>query len=126
MAARRRDVTQTRYLDAIRLGMTHEAASAYAGVSRITSWRWRREETFATLYMRAEDEAAARHEMAVIEAEDWRAHMAWLERRRKADWGKNEKLEVSGPEGGAIPVAFQQLDTETLRRLADGGSDPQS
>lgn len=126
MAATRRDVTQTRYLDAIRLGMTHEAASAHAGVTRSTSWRWREDETFAALYMRAEDEAAARHERAVIEAEDWRAHMAWLERRRRADWGKSEKVEVAGPEGGAIPLAVQQLDTDTLRRLADGGSNPQS
>ena len=38
-------------------------------------------------------------------ADDWRAAMTYLERRFPDRWGRRQRHEVSGPDGGAIAIA---------------------
>lgn len=47
----------------------------------------------------------------------WQAAAWRLERRHPERWGRRERLEHSGPRGGAIPVAM--LDPEKLKSLSD-------
>lgn len=36
---------------------------------------------------------------------DWRAALAWLERARPQEWGRYNRTELSGPDGGPIEIA---------------------
>lgn len=42
--------------------------------------------------------------IAAAMAKDWRAALAWLERRHPADYKLVERRELTGPDGGAITV----------------------
>jgi hypothetical protein len=85
-------------LDALRRGNTRTAAFESAGVhrSKISIWL-ARFATFRDAVTRAEAEAEVQANGALhdaYQAGDWRAAFAWLERRRHADWGKVDRLEI--------------------------------
>lgn len=44
---------------------------------------------------------------------DWRAEAWWLERQRRDEFGRAERVEVTGAEGG--PVQVEHLDIEAVR-----------
>ena len=92
----RRDEKQAAALQAIAKGHTITAAARIAGVDRQTIYNWMQDSTFSTAVRDAEDSAAALHEAVVLESDDWRARMAVLERRRRADWAKAEVVDHSG------------------------------
>lgn len=48
---------------------------------------------------------------------DWRAAMTILERRFPEDWGKRDRVEVSGPDGG--PVQVEAAAVQALREKVD-------
>lgn len=86
-----------RVLQAIRGGSTNRDAAAYGGVDEDTLIRWRkRYAEFADAFTRAESECAVSMTAHLVKAAalDWRAALAWLERRRRDEWGKVDKIEV--------------------------------
>ncbi len=106
---------QERIVELIRAGNYMEIAAQAAGIDVSTLYRWlqRGEKArsgkyrqFRDAVMRARVEAEARAVVVVQKAalDDWRAASWWLERAFPDRWGRRQKLEHSGPEGGPIPA----------------------
>lgn len=84
-------------LQALRDGNTRTASAESNGVDRVQLWRWMtRFATFRNAVMQAEAQAEVRSTITLRQAaeKDWRAALAWLERRRSADWAKHDRLEI--------------------------------
>lgn len=105
-------------LNALRLGNTRTAAAAYAEVDRVNLWRWIEDDaTFRNAVEKAEADAEARFVGQIVKAAHdgtWTAAAWWLERRRRADYGKQERVEVSGPDGGPVRFMDSLDDHEKL------------
>ena len=89
--------TEKAILDALRAGVTRTAAAESNGVDRTQLWRWMaRFATFRNAVLQAEARAEVRATITLRQAgeSDWRAALAWLERRRHEDWGRRDKLEI--------------------------------
>jgi len=94
-------------LEPLRAGGTRKAAAASAGVGESTLHDWLRAARGGGTSLqgellieveRAEAQAEARATgviTAAVEGGDWKAAAWWLERRRRADWGR-QLLEVGG------------------------------
>lgn len=67
----------------------------------------------------AEAEAEV-HAVAIVRramSEDWRAALAYLERRHPDRWRAHRTTELTGPDGG--PIATEHTQKLDLRRLSD-------
>ena len=131
--ARRTKLTpevQERIVTAIRAGSFREPAARSAGVSAATFYRWMRlgrEETsgihrdFLEAVRRAEGEAEV-HAIAVIRKEmpgDWRAALAYLERRHSERWGRRaaEERATRRPHARRGGIDLRKLTDEELAEL---------
>lgn len=72
------------------------------------------------------EKAKARAEMNAVQKlvkhgdKNWRAALAYLERTNFEKWGRKDRLEVSGPQGGPVPIAMLMAQmTATLESLSD-------
>jgi transposase len=133
------DEVLRRICEAVRAGCTKEVAAAYAGVSRSSLHRWLakgaeegsdpRYRELAQELRRAEAEAEV-HAAAILRramADDWRAAVAYLERRHRPRWSKYAHAPAREAEDG--PKADPDIDvtdpearrmlSEILRRSAD-------
>jgi transposase len=120
------DVTG-RVVQAVRAGNYAEAACQAAGISASTYYRWMRRgeqdsasphAAFREAVLRAEAEAEV-HAVAIIRramGEDWRAAVAYLERRHPTRWRSRHQTELVGRDGGPIQTQHTTLD---LTRLTD-------
>ena len=121
-------VVRERIVQAIRAGNYAESAARAAGIAASTYYRWmergERESAgafreFAEAVRLAEAEAEV-HAVAIIRramGEDWRAALAYLERRYPGRWRRHTSTEVTGPDGG--PIRTQQVNPVDLSRLSD-------
>jgi transposase-like protein len=95
-----------RILEATIAGATLADTATYAGISYETLRVWRNEnEEFAGELGRAEGMAAVGHCLTIKRASDngdWRAALAWLERRRPNEWSLKQIHEIGGRDGGPI------------------------
>ena len=84
-------------LEALRQGNTRRAASEAAGIHHATFYRWIEEDaTLNDAVKKAEADAeqeAIKHVRSAF-GDSWQAAAWWLERRRRDDFGRNEKLTV--------------------------------
>lgn len=84
---------------ALRAGTTRSAAAEYVGVDRTQLWRWMKSDsTFCNAIVRAEAEAEVACTGTLRKAAqdgDWHAALAWLERRRGKEWGRQDKVDVT-------------------------------
>jgi hypothetical protein len=99
-------------LEGLRMGMTRRAAAGFAHMDRVTLWRMiGRDATFATAVENAEGEAEATYSAIVARAtadpRNWTAAAWWLERRHPSDYGKRERVEMTGKDGG--PIDYREL-----------------
>lgn len=120
-----------RILQALKAGNYRQVACEYAGVSYGTFSKWmaqgvRRPATeygeFRKAVLEAERQAEVTCVARVMKATetDWKAAGWWLERKRSSRWARKEKLEHSGPGGGAIPVKakiLHELSDESLDKI---------
>jgi hypothetical protein len=87
-----------RVVEALEGGNTRRAAASAAGIDEGTLERWmRRFAGFAGAVSAAEATAELAHVATIKRAAedgDWRASLAWLERRRNEDWGRQDRLEI--------------------------------
>lgn len=105
---------QERIVAFLRAGNYVETASACAGIHKDTFYEWckkgrKGEEPFAT-FVAAVDKAIAESEardVALIgkaATENWQAAAWRLERKMPHKWGRHERHEHTGADGGAIQV----------------------
>ena len=100
---------QERIVQAIRAGASAEVAAESAGIARSTFFAWlergrageRRFTAFAAEVKLARA-AAEVHAVAVVRQAmndgDWRAALAWLERRHPVEWGRQSKAQAEQAE----------------------------
>lgn len=104
-------------LNALRLGNTRTAAAAYAEVHRDTFYEWLGDPTFSDAVEKAEADAEARFVGQIVKAAHdgtWTAAAWWLERRRREHYGKQERVEVTGADGGPVRFIDSLDDHEKL------------
>jgi hypothetical protein len=108
-------------LTALRGGLTRTAAAESNGVDRTQLWRWMaRFATFRNAIMQAEAQAEVRATITLRQAgeTDWKAALAWLERRRHADWGKVDRVEIEVKRIAARIAAQTGADPDWLVKRA--------
>ena len=119
------------FLQALRTVGVVLTACQMAGVGRSSAYKRRREnERFRQRWDEAMDDALdalevdlmriARDQSDTVDASTKLRAITWtLARRRPATWGDREKVEVSGPEGGAVKVehTYHTPDAETWARI---------
>jgi hypothetical protein len=126
---------EAKIIQATRAGCDVEVASRAAGVSRSTYYRWkaRGEREHAGEYhdfvqaLRAAEAEAEVHAVVVIRKAmhegDWRASLAFLERRFPERWSKRTTTQLTGADGGPVQtdnkhhVDLSALTTEQLETL---------
>jgi len=125
---KRGPVRRAAVLEALRLGATRQQVAAAAGLSRVTLWRWLREDP--ELAAEAE-QAEGLAEMAMIRTvyeasrTDWKAAAFLLERRYPARWGRgrgrvdDDDVSPGMPALAAAAAAVSGLDAETLIAQAE-------
>jgi hypothetical protein len=123
MARRSKQTTETEkaILDLLRAGITRTAAAELNGVDRVTLWRWMaRSATFRNAVAAAEAQAEVRATITLRQAgeTDWHAALAWLERRRHADWGKVDRVEIEVKRIAARIAAQTGADPDWLVKRA--------
>jgi hypothetical protein len=100
-----------RICDLLRDGNTQKTSAIASGISEDTFYTWMKEiPEFSESVKKAEEEAVARN-VAIIKTaanDHWTAAAWWLERRRRDDFGKNEKVDITsnGKELAAPIVQF--------------------
>jgi len=134
MAGRKTDLaspeTRDAVLTALRTGLTDRAACAIARVGLSTFYEWiqrgegRSSRPASDIYAQfvedvvdARDQGAANCELTLAKAarRDWRAALAWLERRRPEDWSRNRTEETPEPvsDDARIRSVDEFLDRQT-------------
>jgi len=129
------DETHEIIIMALRAGNYLEVAAAHAGVHRETVFAWLRKgkeqssgiyHNFHHAVTRARAAAEIRDvaNLAKAGSEDWRASAWRLERKHPDRWGKQDKLELSGPDGEPIttqaridPRSLSDEQLSQLRRM---------
>lgn len=109
-------------IEGVRAGLTVEVAAQMVGINDATFYTWMarargedrdglgdpegiyREFHDEVLKARAQAEARDVSLIRTAARTDWRAAAWYLERSRPQRWGKTERVQVSGPDGGAIQV----------------------
>lgn len=85
-------------LTALRAGTSRRGAAEYAGIDESTLIRWmRRYADFASAVVQSEAQVEVRAAATIRKAFDagnWKAALAWLERRRHQDWGRKDRHEI--------------------------------
>lgn len=109
-------------LEALRAGNTRKNAAGLAGIGEATLGDWmRRFQRFRAAIEKAEAEAEAAHVANVKrEADDgtWQASAWWLERRRHADWGKVDRVEIEVKRAAERIAAAVGADPDWLVKRA--------
>jgi hypothetical protein len=87
-----------RVIEALTAGTSRKGAAEYAGIDQGTLENWmHRYSDFSGAVKQAESQVEVRASLAIRQAftaGDWRAALAWLERRRHEDWGRKDRLEI--------------------------------
>lgn len=129
---------QTRVVLFLQQGNTIDTACRCAGIHRDTYYDWfkrarkggRGNEAyveFAEACEMAMSQAEALH-IAVIRAamkDQWQAAAWMLERRNPKDWGRKDRTELTGRDGGPVQhVDVTGMSDEELQKLVSGGESP--
>ncbi len=103
--------------DRLQTGSTRTAAAEAVEIDSKTFARWMKSNVlFCRAVTRAEAEAECRMAALLMNAAvngEWRAAESWLKRRRRAEWGDTQEVEISGTGGGPIKI------TEVIVELPD-------
>ena len=127
---------QAKIVKAIEAGNLLSTSAALSGVSERSFFEWMAKgkkgegenySQFAQLVIQARAKAEAKAIKAVTDAmgekdrDGWRAGAWYLEHGFPGKYTKSERREISGPEGGPIRVAPQDLSDEELTAIIQGG-----
>jgi len=114
-------------LEALEIGGGHQQAAEAAGVSRMTLWRWRRENPeFCAAWQQDEDtgcdvleDVLRQCALNAFENPKYQTSLIFtLKNRRPARWNERRNVHVSGGLGvGGDPDAFKNLSDEELEHI---------
>lgn len=109
-------------LEALEAGTSRRGAAEFAGIDEKTLITWmRRYSSFSSAVKEAEAGVEVRASRAINTAfadGDWRAALSWLERRRHADWGKVDRVELEVKRVAATIAASTGADPDWLIKRA--------
>jgi len=108
---------QQRVLEAITAGATRHAAALHAGIDESTLYNWlRRYSSFSSRIARAEADVEVRCTALILRAAetDPRHAQWWLERRRPADYGRQDRIELTVRETAQRLGAQLGIDPDAL------------
>ena len=130
---------QARIVQAIVGGNDITVAAAYAGIHKAQFYRWLEKgeqqqqgiyRAFRDAIQKAQADAETRNVALIAKAAQegtWTAAAWWLERKYPERWGRKERHEVTGKDGGdmIIRVVYADVDIDTTAptfRAEDGHS----
>lgn len=121
---------QEKIVIAIEAGNYADAACRYAGIDYSTFFRWMQkgEESDDQYgeFRKAVEKARAHAEVKYVAVIDraaregtWQAAAWWLERTQPQKYGRKERYEVSGPDGGniVVDVSMEELESKVNQIL---------
>jgi hypothetical protein len=124
------EAIRDKIVEAILAGNYQDAAARYAGIDPATFYRWMQkgdgtDDHYGEFREAVENAKAAAEveNVAIIRraARDgtWQAAAWWLERTRPQKYGRKERYEVTGAEGGSlqVDVSMQDLEEKVSRIL---------
>ena len=126
--------TQEAVCKAIRDGNYNHIAAAYAGIGESTFYLWMslgerarsgKYLEFLEAVKKAEADAEVRT-VALIETaahENWQAAAWWLERKHNERWGRKERQEITGAEGGPLQVVTWSQLHDAIPKEGDDAID---
>jgi transposase len=89
---------EKKIVEALTAGVSRKTAAEYAGIDEKTVINWmKRYSSFSSAVIAAETKVEVSATISLRQAwasGDWRAALAWLERRRHEDWGRKDRLEI--------------------------------
>jgi transposase len=116
--------TEKRLLDLIRAGVPKKEAAQAAGMSERTFYEHQDSNlSFRSAVEKAFAECCASKVLRVRKAEEdtWTAAAWWLERRMRKEFGRVDRVEQTGPDGGPVQhnvtVDLKALSTHDLKEL---------
>ncbi len=111
-----------RILEALRAGNYLGTAARYAGIGESTLHEWRTKyPEFAEAVEKARADAEARMVAVIMKAAPihWQAAAWWLERSFPGRYGRRERIEHTGGDGGPVKVeVYRPLKPERALELA--------
>ncbi len=105
---------------ALRAGNPRRVACASAGISEDSFAKWSKNfPDFSDSIKKAEADAITRNVAIIRKAaqKTWQAAAWWLERRYPDDWGRKERHELTGGDGGLIGVDLAAVAAKLDRKL---------
>ena len=117
--------TVERICQFLKAGNTRKTSAIASGISEETFYTWMRDKLeFSESIKRAEEEAVARNVAIINKAgqTNWQASAWWLERRRKEDFGRQDRMDITTNGKDIQTMTVQQLDAE-IERLKNITSD---
>jgi hypothetical protein len=129
---------QDKIVSALSAGNYKEHAARYAGISERTLYGWlKRGEQFEEkgepasdekyfLFMQAVENAIASsivEDVAIIRKagnKHWQARAWMLERRAPKEWGRQERVEMTGKDGGPIEISAREKLDQKLASMSRG------
>jgi len=124
--------TQDRIIELVKAGNYAETAAQVAGIDESTFYRWMQQgegekarhpyKGFRKAILEAKAESEARMVMVIQKAGfdgSWQAAAWYLERTKQNKYGKQNKVELTGAEGGSVKldVSVDQLETQIANIL---------
>lgn len=106
-------------------GNTRKTSAIAAGISEETFYTWMREKLeFSESVKKAEEIAVARNVAIINKAagDTWQAAAWWLERRRRDDFGKHDKVDINATVKDVTALNERELNAEIFRLLAITGT----
>lgn len=127
---------QQKLVDAIRAGNYQETAAIYAGIGVSTFYRWMQEaaepgaSTELVEFREAVERAKAESEIRAVTLintaaqQTWQAAAWYLERSYPQRWGRFQRTEISGPDGGPIQTTSrgEEALVAALEKFLDEGN----
>jgi hypothetical protein len=102
----------------LKAGNTRRTSAIAGGISEETFYVWMKSKSeFSESVKKAEAEAEARNVAIINQAgkTSWQASAWWLERRRKEDFGKQDRVDITTNGKDIQTMTVQQLDAEIER-----------
>lgn len=105
----------------LQAGVPRKRAAEACGIGEQTFYdHQRRSQSFRSAVEKAHAEAVAANVLIVRKAAregTWQAAAWWLERRESEEFGRRDRIEATGKDGGPIKIDVSSYSTEQLQEV---------